>query len=213
MRRGFLLILSLLVPTTALGQEVGDVEITALGGWQYGGTQEYYNYTGYPSGDLHADANWNYGGALTFFPSPYNGIELQYTYQGTDLLLRPTGIEPFKITDLSTHYAHVYGIRVTPLGSPRAEGYVMGGLGATVYTTDIYEDRWLFSLGGGGGVRLNLNERVALRLQARMLVPIQFSSVGVYFGGAGGSVTVGGGSAIVQGDVSAGLTIKIGGRR
>ena len=219
MRTLMLLLLLSLAPAVASAQMQGDKELTGYFGWQYGGTQEYVtSYYTFPSGDFHANANINYGGSLTVFIKDYYGAELMYTYQGTDLLIRPATAPSTTIGDLTTHYMHIYGVRTVPVQPGKTDAYVLGGLGATVYdlkadsrlTQDDFDSRWLFSFGMGVGVKIHTSEKVAIKLQTRLLIPVQWTSAGFYFGSGGSGISVGGGSSIAQGDVSLGLTAKLG---
>lgn len=200
----------LLLPSAAWAQHAGDKEITGQIGWQYGGTQDFVNSLGFAVGDFHANANLNYGGMFTFFPRDYYAIEIQYSYQSTDLIARPSGAPNFKLGDMATQYIHLYGTRDVPFEAGRVDGFAMGGLGATVYSADGYDTRWLFSVGAGVGAKIHMNERTALRLQTRLLFPVQWSGTGFYFGSGGAGISVGGGSTLIQGDVSLGLVIKLG---
>ena len=60
-----------------------------------------------------------------------------------------------------------------------------------------------------GGVKIKASERVGLRLQARLLMPLYYA--GTYFGvGTGGaSAGVSGGIQGVQGDFTAALVINL----
>lgn len=201
----------LLIPAVSQAQRRGDKELTGQIGWLWGGTQEYTTaYLGYPAGSFHANANVNYGGALTFFQQDGLATEIAYSYQSTDLMIRPTGLKEQKIADLATQYIHINGLRLVPMNE-RTEGYVLGGLGTTVYSATGYSSKWLFSIAAGLGARVHINERMLLRLQTRILIPMNFDYGSAYFGSGGAAVSVGGGTAIVQGDASVGLTMKLGG--
>ena len=217
-------VLLLLLPAASRAQNAGERELTAQVGWQYGGTQEYTGaYVGYPPGDFHAQAAVNYGGAMTFYIRDYEGVEIAYSYQATDLILRPAGQADLKLADMTSQYIHLNGLLLHPLQPHRTDAFILAGVGATVfqissgikapgYSSEAYDAQWLFSVGLGGGLMAHLNERISLRLQTRLLVPIRFSSSAFYFGGGGASVTAGGGTAIAQGDVSLGLSLKLGTR-
>lgn len=209
MKKRFCIGCLLLLPSLAWAQH--PMEITAHGGWQYGGTQTYSNYYGYSPGDFHANANVNYGGTLTFLLREGYGVEIDYTYQKTDLMLRPTGVPAIKLGDLSTHYIHLYGTRTVPVRPDKFDAIIMGGFGATGYSVPGFNARWLTSFGLGLGGKLHMNDRLALRLQTRFLLPIQWSNSQFYFGTGGGTITVGGSSTLIQGDTSLGLVFKLGG--
>lgn len=213
MRRIAALALALaLLPAAALAQRRGDKELTGQVGWMWGGTQVYNSvYLTFPPGDVHANANVTYGGALTYYQYDYLGYEIAYNYQYTDLIIRPNGLPQTKLTNLTTQYIQINGLKMKPL-NPKAEGYVLGGLGTTVYSVPYYNSQWLFSIGAGLGVRLHLNSRTALRLQTRVLVPMRFTYGSFYFGSGGSGVSVGGGTAIVQGEATAGISFLLGER-
>jgi opacity protein-like surface antigen len=211
-RYAALALLALLIPQAASAQHRGDRELTGQIGWMWGGTQEYHsNYYSFPPGDVHANANLTYGGALTYYKTEGLGTEIAYNYQSTDLIIRPQGLKEQKLTTLTTQYIQVNGLRMRPV-NPKTEGFVLGGLGTTVYSAQGYSTQWLFSIAAGLGVHVRLNPRTALRLQTRVLVPMRFTSGSFYFGSNGGGVSVGGGTAIVQGEATAGLSFLLGGK-
>ena len=199
----------LLLPSLAWAQ--APIEITPRVGWQYGGTQTYSNYYGYAPGDFHANSAMNYGGTVSFALREGYALELDYSYQKTDLLLRPNASPAIKLGDLSTHYIHVYGTRFVPVRPEKFDAIVMGGFGATAFSVPSFNARWLTSFGLGLGGRFYMGERLALRVQTRFLLPIQWSNSQFYFGSGGGTVTTGGSSTLIQGDASVGLTFMLGG--
>lgn len=212
MRRLLVLTLLFSVPAIAsAGQlsQVGEVELTPQIGWQWGGTQDYSSGFGYPAGgSLHAEANLNYGGTLSVVARPGYAVEIGYNYQSTDLTNRPVGAPEYKLADLGTHYILVSGRRELPAAG-RATPFVLGGLGAVgFYASDVSQWFWAFTV--GGGVKTELSPKMALRLQVRALVPVQWGNTSMYFGSGGSSVSVSGGSSLFQGDVSAGLVFKLG---
>ena len=60
----------------------------------------------------------------------------------------------------------------------------------------------------GGGIRMNMSEKIDLRLQARLLLPMNFESGGFYFGSGGGGVSLSGGTIVPQGEATFCLTFK-----
>jgi len=213
MRKCLALIGLLLFPAVATAEVPGTKELTPQIGWQYGGTQEYVTYLGYPAGDFHSNANLNYGGTFSIFLKPVYAAEISYSYQSTDLIVRPNGQRDQKVGTLASQYIQLQGTRVIPVKPGKTDFLGFGGLGATVFSAQGYNSHWLFSVSGGIGVKVHMNERTSLRLQTRLLLPIQWASSGFYFGTGGSGVTVGGGSSIIQGDVSLGLTMKLGSQR
>jgi hypothetical protein len=76
------------------------------------------------------------------------------------------------------------------------------------------QDEWLFSVTAGVGLKYFFTERVGIRLQARLILPMVFSGAGFYFGfgtgGASSGVGVSSTVPLVQGDFTGGLIIALG---
>jgi len=124
--------------------------------------------------------------------------------------VRPGNAPDTKIADLAAQYIHLYGTRVIPMQNGKTDVFAMGGFGATSFSASGYDTRWLFSFGAGLGAKVHVNPKTSLRLQTRLLIPVQWGSAGFYFGTGGSGISVGGGSSIIQGDVSLGLAFKLG---
>ena len=190
--------------------------LTPMIGWQWGGTVHYTDpYGYYAGGDVHANAALSYGGALTVPIRPGYWGEINYMYQHTDLMARPAYGPNFKLCDLGTHYIQLSGLRALRPPGEKATPFVIGGLGMTVYSPSNVSyyglnTQYLFSISLGGGAMVDINPKTSLRLQARFLMPVQWTSGSVYFGTGGGGLAISGGSAIAQGDASLGLTFKLG---
>ena len=178
-------------------------------GWQWGGTRTY------SAGDVHINGAINYGAAIAVPIRPGEWGEIDYTYQASEVVGRPDRGATFKLFDLGTHYIQLAGLRDLSRQPSRATPYFIGGLGTTILapgssTLGSYGTQWLFSLTAGGGVKVTVNERTSLRLQARLLLPLSWSGNGLYFGSGGGGLTVSGGAAMPQGDVSLGAVMRLG---
>jgi hypothetical protein len=194
--------------------------LTPTIGWQWGGTVNYTDpYGFYTGGSIHVNAAMSYGGALTVGIRPGYWGEINYMYQGSELRVRPSVGQDFKLCNLGTHYIQLSGLRALRPPGEKATPFVIGGLGMTVYSPGSsslsapygqLNSQYLFSVSLGGGAMVNLNPKTSLRLQARFLLPMQWTSGGIYFGSGGSGLTLSGGSAIAQGDASLGITFKLG---
>lgn len=207
-----LLLLALAAPTAHAQSysRAGTTDVTLLGGWQYWGTKSVYGALGYLQGDLHLNADVNYGAEITQHISPYKAVQLSYTYQATDLVLQGSSAgSTLTVAPTSVQYVQAYAVRTIPQGNGLS-AFVKGGLGAAVYSPESYESVWRFSVGMGLGVEKRLNERVAVKLTQRLLFPIQYTTGGFYFGSGGSGIAVSGGSTVIQGDTSLGLTFQLG---
>lgn len=71
-----------------------------------------------------------------------------------------------------------------------------------------------FAAGFGGGIKYFLSDHIGIRLQARLLVPMQFGGVGfgcgIGTGGGGCGAGVSTYSNIIQGDFTGGVVLKLG---
>jgi len=187
------------------------IELTPYGGWMFGGKFRAYE------GEVKIGDNPNYGGILGI----RNGntiLELQYFRMYSEASLRVygsfVGSELFEIT---SEYYHIGATQLAPL-SDVVEGFGSLSLGLTRYDPKtqvpvlgfIPGDEWFFSAMFGAGLRVNVSERVGLRFQGRLMAPMRFSGLGLFCGtGSGCSVGAGSYAAIIQGDFSGGLILKL----
>src|SRR5262249_31012068 len=156
---------------------------------QWGGTLDSYESNGVAlGGDIHVNAALNYGGAIGAQIRPGEWAEIGYSYQGSEVFVRPASAPKFKVFDLGTHYIQASGAYILVKGADpttmKAYPYVIGGLGMTIFSPSSVANgdsvnigtQYLFSLSAGGGVRVNMSEKFDLRLQARLLLPVNWES-------------------------------------
>ena len=115
---------------------------------------------------------------------------------------------------INVHYFQVGGIHQVKKG--KAEPFAGMLLGAVLFHPEdmkvsgiSVEDVWRFAMTFVGGINFPMSEKVGLRLQGRLFLPIYFSGAYVGVGTGGASVGATGGIPIVQGDIGLGLCIKI----
>jgi Outer membrane protein beta-barrel domain len=205
--RKLLVIALMLMPAAAWA--AGGAELTPQVGYMWGGTQNYNSSAVFPlGGSIHANANVTYGGTIGAEVKPGYFAELSYHYQGTDLIIRPTGQKDFKGDNLTTQYFLLQGAR-NLVSKGTSAPFVLGGVGVVDYNS-YGSSRTFLAFDFGVGVKKQINPKVGLRLQVRGLVPVQWLSGGAYFGTGGSGVSVGASTSLIQGDVSAGLTFKLG---
>lgn len=120
--------------------------------------------------------------------------------------------EPRDLWDLDIHYFQVGG--VWEMGRRRTRPFVAFTIGATLFNAkdpDV-NDEWLASITLGFGGKYDFSDKIGIRLQARLLLPLVLSGGGLWVGTGGVGVGVGSWAPIVQFDVTAGIYIRIGGR-
>lgn len=190
------------------------ITITPTAGWQWGGTLDYYDPYSGTGGDVHINAAQTYGGTISVPVRPGYSGEISYWYQGSEVVARPERAPRYKLFDLGTHYIQLSGIRDLGYEERQVVPYLVGGLGTVILDpgSSPYGDfgsRWQFALHAGGGVRVEMSEKVSLRLQGRLLMPTRWVSGGAWFGtgGSGLGLTT---SVVPQGDAYLGLSFKLG---
>jgi len=97
----------------------------------------------------------------------------------------------------------------------RIEPFFGGSLGAVLYLPESFTIRntrynpsstWRMAFGLGGGLKIFLTQKIALRLGIEMVAPIFFSGTSVYVGTGGAGMAVSGGIPTVTGNFTAGVT-------
>ena len=182
------------------------VEITPYAGYHVGGGFED-NTTGY---SLDAKEGAVYGLILDLADTPETQYELFYGFQRTQV----TGGGTFggnSLFDLDVHYLHLGGTYM--FESEKVRPYVAGGLGATHFVPDGngMSSKTYFSISLGGGAKIPISGRVALRLEGRGFLTILPDSTSIFCVSSGGAAC----QVNVQGDVfgqfllMAGLTFSL----
>ena len=189
-------------------------EITPFYGYQFNGKVIGYN------GDLNIRDAGSYGGMFDITIRPGMQVELYYSRSDTRADFVEFRGPTYKLTDVSVNYFQLGFLR-TVKQIDKVSIYGIGSLGATLFspsgnvydeTPDKYyfEDWWLFSVTVGGGAKVMFSERVGLRFEGRLMMPITWAGGGFMVGTGGSGFYLGGGSAIMQASLSAGLIVALG---
>jgi opacity protein-like surface antigen len=214
-----LLFLSSLIVLISLSSiSAQKVEITPFYGAAFNGKVTAYN------GDLNIRDAGMYGVTLDIAVQPGMQLELFYSRSDTRADFKEYRGDTYKLTDMSVNYFQIGAVRHA-MKKDNIVVYGVGTLGATLfspsgepYSVDdggpeeqyYYEDWWLFSLTLGGGAKIFLSERVGIKLEGRLMMPITWAGGGFMVGSGGGGFYLGGGSAILQASLMAGLVIALG---
>lgn len=160
-------------------------------------------------GDFTLYNNPNYGGQLSVETAPDLFVEL--TYNRSDTEIRYTYNSADEPLGLSSEYFQIGGLRqintdgpVSPFGS--------FSLGTTRFNLkETYDearagDKWFMSAALALGAKVYLGERLGIRLQARMGLPMGLNGIWLGTGGSGASFYV----PVAQFDFSGGLFLRLG---
>ncbi len=183
-------------------------EITAFGGWQFGGRAYVRN------GEIKLNDAFNYGAIIDIRVRHNAQVELYYSRQETKLKLDESFGVSRELTDLAVQYFHAGGLMELQRGMP-AIPFVSFTLGATHYNPKekviderSVDDEWRFSMILGLGVKYFPGERIGLRLQGHLTSTFLDTGGSLWCGPGGCSFGLFG-WGVYQGEVSAGLTLAI----
>jgi hypothetical protein len=168
-------------------------------------------------GHISTDSAPTYGGIIDFTVQPGLQAELFYLYSATQSRFNSQSPSyasslPF---DVKIHYIQLGAVKGIRLRT--AEPFFGGTLGVAVFspsnvvttdgTTLSLSDSWRFAVTLEGGVKVWLARQIGVRLQARLMMPLYFGSVGFYGGTGGAGLGVSAGIPLVQPELSAALII------
>lgn len=178
------------------------VEITPQYGYQIGAK---LNYNG---GYIKLKSSDQYG--LTFGVNVADDVSVEFMWarQNTSVNVKDVIYYPqeTEVTEATIDHYQIGAIHM--FGYSDAKPFV--GLSAGWSNFNPEEEDYFsntnFTLGLTGGLKYFFNKRVGLRLQAQLLMPVNWG--GIYVGGGGSGVTVGG--SILQLNFSGGLIIGLG---
>ncbi len=189
--------LSFLFLFSAASTQAQELEVTPTVGYFWGGTFRTYD------GDLKLGSGMNWGLTVDYSISPVTLVAAWWTMSRTEgTFNRYLGeSENFNLT---TNYIQLGVVQEMNYGEA-FRPYGVFTMGTTIFSPEDRGSYWQFSLGLGGGLKYYISDKIGIRAQGRLLLPVYFSGGG-YWGGYG---TYGSASAIAQGDVTLGLVFVL----
>jgi len=151
--------------------------------------------------NVRAELSWSMLSSRATFVPYYNNIGTSSPLMGLDV-------------GMIVHYFQLGAVHYVDKG--KVQPFIGMTAGAVLFHPEkvmiqgvTSSDTWRFALCFVGGLTFAMSEKVGLRIQGRLNMPIYFSGAYVGVGTGGASVGATGGVPIVQGDIGAGLSIKI----
>ena len=203
MKKIRLLLITVLLPFLSMAQ--GGVEIVPFGGYMFGGHVNFYE------GEYKITDGADYG--LSLIVPVKQVVDLEINYTRMQSVGKFTAYLPGyndSETDMSTNYFQIGSLKYLSLNNPKVKPFGSFSLGATWFDFSDYDDKVLFSIVAGLGVKIMFSDRVGVMLRGRLMMPMFFGGVGFYLGTGGSGLTLNSYSTIVQGDFNGGLVIKLG---
>ena len=204
----------LATPVTLLAQPM-DITVTPTVSYMWAGSYQTLD------GDIQLEDGIQYGAILGFGAARNVRAELSWSMLSSRATFAPyynnigtssplTGLD----IGMIVHYFQLGAVHYVDKG--KAQPFIGMTAGAVLFHPDdiiiqgyASTDTWRFAMSFVGGLTFNMSEKVGLRIQGRLNFPIYFSGAYVGVGTGGASVGATGGIPIVQGDIGAGLSIKI----
>ena len=214
MKKIFIVSLVLFMAQGAFAQ----VEISGFGGWLWTGSipawlqdikvSDMGNY-GVTAGvrvreEMLVEFEWNHTENEAYFREYDNGV----LPPGSDFVKMPLTLNYYM---LGFNYLVPYNEPLVPYGLVNVGILSTKSAGSDNIAPN--SNTW-FTAGLGGGLRYYLSDRIGIRLQARLLLPMQFGGVGfgcgIGTGGGGCGAGVSTYTNIIQGDFTGGVVLKLG---
>jgi hypothetical protein len=160
-------------------------------------------------GDLHIGDGMDWGGSLDVGVGGGRYGEFSYSHMASSVHITG-GLTSYEPVNVAVDY-YSLGMLQEIRPDAKATPYGLFTLGVVNYRQtsggDATENKMHISL--AGGVKIKASERVGLRLQARLLMPIYYAGTYVGIGTGGASAGVSGGIVGVQGDFTAALVFNL----
>lgn len=156
-------------------------------------------------------------GILSFRINPKYDIELYYSNQKATFTFDSYydyGVlvnQPI-VEDATMQYLQLGGCRNQQLdanGRTNFFGGVNLGAGWITPESNKYDDIWKFAFGLKAGIKHMVSERVGIRIQTQLQVPVLYTSGSIWVGTGGTSVGMSAGSTITQFGFSGGLIFRL----
>lgn len=172
-----------------------------------GGTKLYYDQAYQDIKILASEFGMAY---ISFAPTRDFHIGFSYTQQNSDVRIRRQ-LLPENYVALNTRYYNLEFGRLVDV-SDLVQPFGSFGVGLVQFKPldRTLESSERLNMTLTGGLNLLVTERLGIRLQARMLMPVFFAGAGFYLGTGGSGLGLSLGSVMVQGEASGGIFLRLG---
>lgn len=181
-----------------------EITLEAFGGWLWSSKAGYNN-------NITIDNKGNYGVRGGVSPKSQMVVEFEWNHSDTRLHYYDVINQEDVSEDVKMNY-YMLGFNMEASEGPAVPyGLVNIGVLNLQGVQTSFSENW-FTVGLGGGIKYYLSDNIGIRLQARLLLPMQFGGVGFGCGsGAGCGTGVSTYTTTIQGDFTGGVILKIGG--
>lgn len=200
------LLLVLSISFISLSQVIAQgIEITPITGYTF---QAGFNTS---NGRAFLRDGQNWGGSIGYTLENNIEVELAYNYLGTRAVARSVNLQTDINTPAQVHYATIGANRLFPTSDKVT--FFTGlkiGTGTLAFPGSNIGNITKFTTGFQGGVKLYPSDRIGIRLQANLMMPVVAAGANLWWSPGGGtSVGVTGWSPIVQFGFTGGLIFRL----
>ncbi len=188
------------------------LEISPYFGYYWGGHVNFFQ------GVFNMHDGPDYGLSVGVPTIKGNTLELQYSYSKTTAEFIPysssNATYEYSSAAFSTSYILIGSVQEFKI-SEKVSPFIGVSIGTAIYNYNYGKaaNVWKIAAGINGGIKFFVSDRVGVKLQGRLLMPMYFAGVGFYAGigsaGSSSGLSLNGGVLAVQGDVSAGLIFRL----
>jgi hypothetical protein len=160
-------------------------------------------------GDLSFEDNISYSLGIDVPVDNMMQAEIAWSMSASKVSLAEYLGPTVELSDINIHH-FMAGACIEPQ-KKKVSPFGLMQLGATLfYPNDSrYDDEWRFTIALGGGFKVYMSEKIGLRFQGRLIIPMQFAGGSIYVGTGGAGVSVGSYTSFVEGDFSGGLFVQL----
>jgi hypothetical protein len=178
------------------------ITLEGFGGWLWTGKAGY-------NGTIKVDDRGNYGVRAGIAPKDNMVVEFEWNHTETALYWYDYVAQENFSEDVVMNY-YLLGFNQEVSDGP-AVPFGVFNLGVlNVKGESNWSENW-FTVGLGGGLKYYFSDRIGIRLQARLFLPMQFAGIGFGCGTGGCSSGASGYTSTIQGDFTGGVVLKLGG--
>ena len=198
-----LMVFLLLIAFSAQTKAQDKIQIFGLAGYQTNS-----NVT-VAEGELNIKDDLTYGFGLSYDVDRQTKMEISWSMSPTTIELNQYLGSTIPVTDVYIH--HFQGGAVFEPKKEKVSPFGLFSLGATMFhpTKENLSDEVRFSIAFGGGVKVYLSDKVGLRFQGRVIIPMSFAGGSMWVGTGGAGVSVGAYTYFVEADFTGGLFIRL----
>lgn len=151
------------------------------------------------------------GGLLGFKLSDLTEIEVLYSWQSGNSVARSTAIQSNVNTVTNANYILIGGNKLFPLNSQMTLfSGLKAGAGIVAFPNGDYRDISRFTVGLNGGMKYFFTEKVGVRVQANLMMPVSNAGANLWWSpGSGTQVGVNGWSSVIQFGFTGGLVFRL----